>query len=175
MAPGTGHVPAASDHNYPVSSLAVGRADSDGCQRQVREFDARGHPQLHEHLAQVVLDRLGTQEQLAGDVTVAGAARDQLGDAQLLRGQRVERRGIPLARGDPGGLEFGAAALGPERCVQALEGGERITELGARLRLALRAAQELPVGQCGPGPLERLRSLGLIAQRLEEQRLGRAA
>jgi hypothetical protein len=78
------------------------RADVGACQVQVNTvrgdlglgFDARGYAELQEHLAQVVVHRLGAQEHLACGVTVAGTARDQLGDPQLLRGQRIQRAAL---------------------------------------------------------------------------------
>jgi hypothetical protein len=110
-----------------------------------RELDTRGHAKPQEYLSEVILDRLLAQEQLGRDLAVARAARDQLRDPQLLRCQRVECRGVPLARGDPGRLELGSSAVGPQRSVQTLEGRECIAELDPCLGLALRPTEELDV------------------------------
>ena len=132
-------------------------------------------PELQEDLAQVVLDRLGAHEELRGGVAVARPGGDELGDAQLLRGEVVDRRRVALARALARGVELAAGALRPEVRADALERLEGRAQLRARLDLAPVAAQALAVGELRAGPLVRRRLAGVQLEGLAEQRLGLVA
>src|SRR5262249_47508464 len=62
------------------------------------QFGPRGYAELHEHLAQVVLDGPGTQEELCGDFLVRQTLADELHHLQLLWCQLGERVRIALVR-----------------------------------------------------------------------------
>ena len=54
---------------------------------QPRQLRPALDAELAEHVAQVVLDRLGAHEQRRRRLAVGEALGDELGDAQLVRGQ----------------------------------------------------------------------------------------
>src|SRR5439155_1033725 len=55
------------------------------------ELGPGADPEPHEHVAQVVVDGPGAEEQLCGHLLVAGPFGDQPHDLRLLRGKRAER------------------------------------------------------------------------------------
>ena len=61
----------------------------------VGELGARGHPELPEHLVQVVLHGPRTDEQLSGDLPVCLSSAHQIGDLRLLG---VSSSGVPSSR-----------------------------------------------------------------------------
>src|SRR5262245_25688687 len=76
-------------------------AQSDGFRKRPRtrrqgvlELLARRHPQLHEHLAQMPLDRARAEKQLGADLRVRAPVSRQPDDVRLLRRELVSRRRI---------------------------------------------------------------------------------
>src|SRR5690606_41093704 len=66
------------------------------------QLATRADPQLREHLAQVVLDRAGADEELTADLRDRVAVRGQRGDLRLLRGEQVPGVDAPGAGGAAG-------------------------------------------------------------------------
>jgi hypothetical protein len=91
-------------------------------QRQPDELGTGGDAELREDLVQVVVDRARAQEQHRGDLAVRGAAADETGDLELLRGEPGERAGVPCPRGLAGGAQLGPGELGPGVGTEAVEG-----------------------------------------------------
>ena len=86
------------------------------------ELGAAADPELAEHVAEVVLDRLRAHEQRRRGLPVREPLRDELGDAQLVRGQ------LRLALGRRAGRRAGDSqltprALGERGCLDLLEAG----------------------------------------------------
>src|SRR4051794_1371088 len=118
------------------------------------ELPARADVELAEHLAQVVLDRPRTDEQLRTDLRVRMPLGGQPGDLRLLRRQQVPRLRREPAHGLARGLEFAAGAfgerLGAHRDEQLVGGAELL----ARVRAPALAAQPLAVEQAGARELD---------------------
>ena len=83
-------------------------------------------------MAQVVLDRLRTQEQRRRRLTGRLPAREQQRDLQLLRGQFVDRARVAPAQRLAARGQLGARLLGPRLGIEALERLDRGTQLLAR-------------------------------------------
>src|SRR5262249_23550497 len=111
--------------------------------------------ELHEHLAEVVLDRARTDEELGADlrvgVTVAGKRRD----LKLLRRQRVAHVCRSAARGLAGGDQLPTRALG--ECFRAYVDEPLVGRAKALacVGTALLAPEPLAEQQLTPRELER--------------------
>ena len=86
-----------------------------------RELLARVDPELQVDVAQVVLDRLGAQEQRRGGLARGPAGGEHQGDLQLLGCQLVDRVGLTAAKRLAGRLELGPCPLGPRLSVECAE------------------------------------------------------
>jgi hypothetical protein len=76
------------------------------------ELGARGHAELSEDLAQVVLDGARADEQLSSDIAVRLAPTDQGGDMRLLRGELIRETSVAVTvPGSSGGALL--SRLGP--------------------------------------------------------------
>src|SRR5215472_16082623 len=115
------------------------------------ELPARGDTELHEHVAQVPLDRARADEQLGADLRVRQAIADELGDLPFLRRELVARVWAALTHLLARCHQLPAGALG-ERLHP--DPGEHVvgrTQLIARVDAAALAAQPLPVEQMRAG------------------------
>src|SRR5918993_4605731 len=95
--------------------LPVGQGEAD-------QLGPGGDAQLHEHVAQVVVDGPAAEEQLGADLAVGPALADQADDLELLGGELAEGAGVALAGGLAGGPELGPGPPGPGCRPQPLEG-----------------------------------------------------
>src|SRR5437868_7434859 len=95
----------------------------------MRELRARADAQLSVHAAEVILDRLRTEEHRCGGLACRAALRQQERDLQLLRCQLVERRRVSLARLLARRLELRTGEIRPRRCTKRVERFERRTPL----------------------------------------------
>jgi hypothetical protein len=84
----------------------VGRGEPD-------ELGPGGHPELGEHIAEVVVDGAPAEEQLGADLAVGAALADQLDDLELLGGELAEGAGVALAGGLAGGPQLDPGPVGP--------------------------------------------------------------
>ena len=75
------------------------------------ELVAGLHVELAECLAEVVVDGVGADEQLRGDLSVGGTVGGEAGDLCFLRGEGIAGLDGPLARVLAGGLELDADEL----------------------------------------------------------------
>jgi hypothetical protein len=103
-------------HSSVRTSLVTDEAD---------ERMTRGDAELLVGLLQVVLDRAHAEEQARGDVAVGGAARDEVGDVQLLRGQLGQRARRGAARDGAGRPQLGPGAIRPRLRAERGKGLER--------------------------------------------------
>ena len=78
-----------------------------------RELLARVDPELQVDVAQVVLDRLGAEEQSGGRLARRPARREHHRDLELLGCQLLDRVGLAAAERLTGRLQFGAGPLEP--------------------------------------------------------------
>jgi hypothetical protein len=83
----------------------------------VSKLDPGGHLELGVHVAEVVLDGLDADDELAGDLPVGKPAGNQPGDGEFLRG---EPSGITLP------TPRGGEPTGGQLPLAALEAGERV-------------------------------------------------
>src|SRR5215211_1202639 len=142
--------PQHASRGWPLVSvlLPVGQGEAD-------QLGPRPHPELHEHVAQVVVDGAPTQEELGADLAVGAALPHQLDDLELLGGELAEGRRVALAGGLAGGPQLGPGPLRPGGGLQPLEALQGAAQVGPGLTAAPGPAQRLPVGQLGPGQVER--------------------
>jgi Rv2258c-like winged HTH domain len=106
------------------------------------------------HVPQVVLHRLGAQEECGGGLLGCPPARQGQGDLQFLWGQRVDRGRVTPPAGFAGRGQFGARTLGPRPGAETLEGLQRGTKLLAGEHPVPGTPQALTVGQPGACRLE---------------------
>jgi hypothetical protein len=123
----------------------------------------------------VVVDRVGADEQLGGDLLVGGTVGREAGDLCFLGGQVVARLDGPFARMFAGCFELDPGAFGERFHAELREQFVGGAELLARVAPAALAAQPFAVEEIGAreldpyaGPLEPL-------DRLAIERLGRFA
>src|SRR4029453_13823260 len=155
-------VPACAGRRSLVSVyLPVGQGEAD-------QLGPRRHPQLHEHVAQVVVDGAPAEEQLGADLAVGPALPAKLDDLARVGGELAEGAGVALAGGLAGGPHLGRGPLGPGGRLQPLEALQGAAQVGAGLAAAPGPAQRLPVDQLGPGQLERAGLAVVEPQRLLE-------
>src|SRR5271165_4038585 len=136
------------------------------------ELGAGGHAGLPVHLAQVVVDGGGAQEQLPGDVPVALALADQPGDLRLLRRELGFGLGGPLAGAFAGGQQLDPGPFGERPGAHRGEHLVRGAELLAGVAAAALAAQPLAVHQVGAGQLGYRPALPQVPDGLGVQGLG---
>ena len=99
----------------------------------LHELGPRGHAELAEDLAQVIVDRARAEEQLCRDLAVGHAFGHETGDLQLLRGELVERRRVAPPGRLAGRAEFGRGALLPGRRPDLAEEVRRPAQVPQRL------------------------------------------
>src|SRR3954471_24342661 len=132
---------------WPVIASGAGT----GLQLDRHELAARRDRQLREDPAQVVVDGALAEEQLRRDVPVGGTACDEAGDLDLLRRQLVDGARIPLAGRLAAGAQLAVRALGPGRRTDALELGQRGSQMVTSLHPPACPAQVLAEQQLGAG------------------------
>ena len=118
---------------------------------------------------------LGLTKSCAAASRLLAPRGDELGDAQLLRGEVVDRRRVALARALARGVELAAGALRPGSAPTPSKTSRAPIAAAPAPRLAPVAAQALAVGELRPGALVRRRLAGVQLEGLAEQRLGLVA
>jgi hypothetical protein len=121
--------------------------------QRLLELAARGDVELAEHLAQVVLDGAGADEQPRADLRIRQTVAGQLRDLRLLWGQPVARLDGALARRLAGRQQLACRARGERRGADRDEGLVRCAQLGPRLQPAAAPAEPFPVEEPGAGVL----------------------
>src|SRR5262249_38320263 len=112
-------------------------------------------PQLHEHLAQVVVDRPRAEIQLRGDLLVRQSVRHEPSDLQLLWREIAQRGNVALTGRPPGRAELDGDTALPRRSAEPAKKVERLSEMHASLRSPPLPAKPLAVQHAGASPLER--------------------
>ena len=104
---------------------------------------------------EVVLDSASAQEQLGGDVGVAGSCAGEQRNSHLLGRELLDGGRVVFAGGLAAGPEFGARAFGPGCGSELLEDLQRVAEVGTRLGTPALPTQGLAQRQLVTGALER--------------------
>src|SRR3954471_18125061 len=131
----------------------------------LRELVAGVDVELHVDVAEVVLDRLGAEEQRRGGLARRLARGEQEPDLQLLGRERVDRAWLAPAQRLARGRELRAGAVGPRPRVEALERLPRRAPLLAGAHPLARATQSLAVGQPRARRLEAVRGPRVLGER----------
>src|SRR4051794_13850541 len=94
-----------------------------------RELVARMDAELQIHVTQVVLDRLGTEEERRGRLARRLPLGEETRDLQLLRREVVERARVAAASGLTRGRELRPSLLGPRARAERFEHPESLAQL----------------------------------------------
>jgi hypothetical protein len=139
-----------------------------GAVQPLREFLAGVDTESLVDVPEVVLDRLGAEEQRGRGFPRRLPPGEQQRDLQLLRRQIVEGARVPGPARFAGGRELGAGPLSPGPGVEAVEGVHRRAELLAGQHPVPGPAQPLPVGQPGARGFEHVGGLLMQGDRTLE-------
>ena len=141
----------------PISSSPVRTPEPRGrCVRRAGgmlfELVAGLHVELAECLAEVVVDGVGADEQLRGDLSVGGTVGGEAGDLCFLRGEGIAGLDGPLARVladgpefDTGELDADAGAAERLDCLAIERLGGFSSVSSARGRASIPSAQSVPL------------------------------
>src|SRR5262249_24079374 len=140
--------------------------------KRVAQVAAALDSELHEDLAEVVLDRARADEQLRADLGVRESVASQQRDLQFLGGQGVARVRGPAARGLTGRGQLAARPLrerfGPDAAEALVRGAQNLARVGATVLapepLAVHelTARELDGRVTAREPLDRLAVLRFV-------------
>ena len=130
------------------------------------QLSAGGHPELPEHLSQVVLHCARTEKQLGGDLPVRLTSAHQRGDLCLLGRELLREAGFPLAGAFASGPQLDGRPPGKGGEPHAVEHVVRRTQLLACFAPATLAAQPLAIEEVstrnlgsGSGPVEQVKRI----------------
>ena len=110
------------------------------------------------------LDRAIGEEERRGDLLVRSAERDERSDTLLCRRERAGSRRAPADA-----LQLGSGALGPERCADSLEDGERFLERRSRFAAPLQPPLRGAEGEQRTTAVERELDLCVPVERARER------
>src|SRR3954452_19946619 len=105
-----------------------------------RELVARMDAELPIHVTQVVLDRLGTEEERRGSLARRLPLGEETRDLQLLRREVVEGARVAAARRLARGRQLRPSLLGPRMRAELLEHRQSLAQLLARMDALPRAS-----------------------------------